>query len=190
MNAQLQKNFQEQGILHQLNCPHTPEQLGIVERRHHVVVELGLAQLFNSGVSSRLWVESLLESFSTPIHILNRLPSTSLPVNKSPFWMVYNKTPLYSSFRVFGCMCFPYLKMYVSNKFDPKSAPCIFFGYIIHHKVYKCFNPENGHTYYSTHEVFDEESFPAKDVTQLKRSVSSSLILTSLIDYLPQVALQ
>lgn len=183
MNAQLQKHFQEQGILHQLNFPHTPKQLGMAERRHHVVVELGLAQLFNTGFSSGFWVES----FSTPI---NRLPYTSLPVNKSPFWLVYNKTPLYSSFRVFGCLFFPYLKMYVSNKFDPKSAPCIFFGYSIHHKGYKCFNPENGHANYSRHVVFDEESFPANDVTQLKRSVSSSLILTSLIDYLPQLAIQ
>lgn len=68
-------------MLYELNCPHTPEQLGIVESRHRSVVELGIAQLFNIGVSSKYWVET----FNIVVHILNRLPSSALPDHKIPF---------------------------------------------------------------------------------------------------------
>lgn len=50
-SLKLSNHFSAQGILHQFNCPHTPRQCGIVERRHRSIVELGLTQLSQSGVS-------------------------------------------------------------------------------------------------------------------------------------------
>lgn len=53
INTRLHTYLQDQGVLHQLNCPHTVQQLGIVERRHRSVVELGITQLFKIGVSPK-----------------------------------------------------------------------------------------------------------------------------------------
>lgn len=46
----LQRYLSEQGILHQIPCPHTPEQNRVDERRHHSIVEASMAQLFHSKV--------------------------------------------------------------------------------------------------------------------------------------------
>lgn len=182
VNGKMQRYLRDHRALHHWNCSHTPEQLDIVERRHRSIVELGMAQLFNCGVSPKYWIES----FST-VHILNRLPSSTLPFHESPFQQVYKQNPLYSSFRIFGCRCFPYSKAYASNKFQPKIAPCLFVGYSIHHKGYKCFNPANGRMYVSRHVLFDENSFPAEEFTELHRPIDSPLLLTSFVDQLPQV---
>lgn len=72
-SKKLRTHFQENGILHQLNCPHTPEQLRIVERRHRLIVELGLALLYHSGVPVKFWVDSFSTavcSYLTDYHLL------------------------------------------------------------------------------------------------------------------------
>lgn len=73
-----------------------------------------MALLYHSGVPVEFWVDS----FSTAVFLLNRLPSSALPHSASPFQMFHNNEPWYASFRVFGCRCFSYIKAYSSNKFD------------------------------------------------------------------------
>ncbi|KAF7151838.1 hypothetical protein RHSIM_Rhsim02G0220400 [Rhododendron simsii] len=85
----------------------------------------------------------------------------------SPFYQLYGKYPDYSSFRILGCKCFPYLGDYRKNKLEPKFVPCIFMGYSVKHKGYKCFAPSLGRTYISRHVVFDESCFPFADPNSL-----------------------
>ena len=49
VNKRLSLHFQQQGIVHQLSCPHTQEQTGIVERRHRTIRELGMTMIYHSG---------------------------------------------------------------------------------------------------------------------------------------------
>ena len=39
-------HLDQHGIHHQLTCPHTPQQNGVVERKHRHIVETGLTLLF------------------------------------------------------------------------------------------------------------------------------------------------
>lgn len=41
----LTKFFQDHGIVHRISCPYTPQQHGVVERKHIHVVEMGLSLL-------------------------------------------------------------------------------------------------------------------------------------------------
>lgn len=73
-------------------------------------------------MSLDFWVDSS----TTAVYLMNRLPSSVLPDNKSPFKLLFHRTPEYTSFRVFGCRCFPYLHVHASHKFSDKSLPCVF----------------------------------------------------------------
>ena len=42
--------FQKLGITHRVACPHTHQQNGMVERKHHHVVETGLALLAHASI--------------------------------------------------------------------------------------------------------------------------------------------
>lgn len=71
-----------------------------------------------------------------------------------------------------------------SNKFDPKSLPCVFLGYSDKHKGYKCFYPPTRRTYISRHVTFDEQCFPFKAPGELHQE-SRSLPLSVFTDLIP-----
>ena len=48
----------------------------------------------------------------------------------------------------------------ISNKLQPRSVQCVFLGYSLWHKGYKCFHSSSGRTYISHDVIFDELSFP------------------------------
>ena len=47
---------------------------------------------------------------------------------KSPHEILFGKPPLYSSLRVFGCLCYA-KNMHTQHKFDARGKPHIFVGY-------------------------------------------------------------
>lgn len=78
-----------------------------------------------------------LLAFPTSIYINNKLPSIMLNF-ESPFKLLFHKPPNYFILRVFGCITFPYLRPYHSNKFDFHTEKCVFISYSLYHKGYKC----------------------------------------------------
>jgi hypothetical protein len=117
-------HLRQLGIIHHMSCPKTPEQNGMAERKHRNITELGLTMMVHSKIPKRFWVDA----FSTSVFLINRLPSSVLNMS-SPFQALFGKNPDFSSFRVFGSKCFPYLRDYASNKLGPKSMPYVFIGY-------------------------------------------------------------
>ncbi|PKU81649.1 Retrovirus-related Pol polyprotein from transposon TNT 1-94 [Dendrobium catenatum] len=145
----------QQGILHQISCPHTPEQNGVAERKHRHLLELTRTLLLQASLPHRFWAESL----STANYLINRLPSKPLSY-QTPYHRLYGKDPSYTHLRVFGCLCFPWLKPYTMNKLSPRSQECIFLGYSSSHKGYKCYSMSTGKMHISRHVVFHEHVFP------------------------------
>lgn len=108
--------------------------------------------MFQRRVPSQL----VVEAFFTASFLGNLLPSSVLSDNKSPYEKLMGKAPCYTSLRVFGCVCYPYLRPYAKNKFDPKSLCCVFLGYNDKYKGYKCLYPPTRLVYISRHVIFDE----------------------------------
>jgi hypothetical protein len=167
-------------VIHQISCPYTPEQTGIVERRHRVIRELGMTMLFHSGVPLSLWVEA----FTIVVYLINRLHSSALKF-ESPYFMLYGNHPTYSSLRVFGSKCFPYTWDTKQNKFDPKTVLCIFVEYSDKHKEYKCFHPSSKKMIISRHVVFDESFFPYKQKIQNYITPSLTHVMSIFYSWLP-----
>jgi len=113
----LQTILHKRGISHRISCPYTHQQNGAVERKHRHIVETGLALLSHASVPISYWDDA----FVTACYLINRMPTSSLQ-NKSPFEVLFKKSPDYSFLRVFGSACWPNLRPYNSNKLQPRSC--------------------------------------------------------------------
>jgi histone deacetylase 1/2 len=89
--------FQKVGITHHVSCPHDHQQNGSAERKHHYIVEVGLALLANASMPLKLWDEAFL----TTTFLINLLPSKVLDFD-TPTERLLNITPNYNALRTFG----------------------------------------------------------------------------------------
>ncbi|KAL5713883.1 Beta-galactosidase 8 [Ranunculus cassubicifolius] len=145
------------GIQHQFSCPHTPEQNGIVERKHRHITELGRTLFSQSSIPHKYWVEV----YQTAVYLINRLPTPLLNF-ASPYSVIFNKEPDYSFLKSYGCACFPWTRPYTTNKFQPRTKECVFIGYSPQHHGYRCLHIPTGRVYVSRHVTFNELHFPFK----------------------------
>lgn len=152
-----------------ISCPHTPQQNGVVERKHRHIEEMGLTLLYQAHLPRRFW----LEAFSTAVYLINWLP-TSVLSHCSPHEILFGSRPDYSHLKVFGCTCYPFLGLYRKDKLEPKSKKCTFLGYSNVQKGYKCLEPHTNRLYISRHVVFDETDFPFQQYDKDYRSSTSA----------------
>lgn len=68
----LQRYLNSVGINYRQSCPHTHHQNGSVERKHRIIVDIGLALLSHSKVPFQFWDDA----FDTATFLINRLPSS------------------------------------------------------------------------------------------------------------------
>lgn len=155
MSARFRNHLRDQGIIHLIFCPSTPQQNGIAERKHRHLTELGLSMLFQNHTPLKYWVEALY----SPNFISNMIPSSVLS-NKSPSEVLFNKTLDYSFLRIFGYACYPCLRPYFQHKFDPRWPKCVSLSYHSQYKGYRCLHPPTGRVYISRHVIFDKQIFP------------------------------
>ncbi|XP_075086032.1 uncharacterized protein LOC107767711 [Nicotiana tabacum] len=147
--------FSEKGIIHQTLCPHTPQQNGVVERKHRHLLETARALLFQSGLPIRFWGDCIL----TATYLINRFPS-SLLKDKSSYEILYNKLPVYSNLRAFGCLCYSTVPKPHRDKLQPRATPCVFLGYPFAKKGYKLYDLKHHTCFVSRDVTFHEHIFP------------------------------
>ena len=74
VQASLRTFCADRGIIHQTPCPHTSQQNGVAERKHHQLLDINRTLLMEMHVPSYLWSDALM----TPTYLQNRLPSAPL----------------------------------------------------------------------------------------------------------------
>ena len=154
--------LRDHGISHQISCPYTPQQNGVVERKHRHIVAIGLCLLAQSRLPHSFWVEA----FTATIFLINCLP-TPKPDHISPYEKLLQRPPGYTFLKSFGCACFPHMVPYNRHKLSFKFVPCVFISYDDHYKSYCCLDPISGRVYISRNVVFDEASFPYQQPSPL-----------------------
>ena len=153
------------GVLHWFTCLHTSQQNGVAERKHCHIVDMGLTLMSQASLPLTLWPYA----FSTSIFLINRLPSPHRGFI-SPWERLFDSIPSYSSFRSFGCACYPLLRPYSKHKSFPRSVQCVFLGYPSNAKGFLGFDPVLSLFFVSRHVKFDEIVYPFHNL-----STSSSL---------------
>ncbi|KAJ0466424.1 putative RNA-directed DNA polymerase [Helianthus annuus] len=149
VNTAMKQFFQDKGMIHQTTYPHTPEQNGVSERKNRIILEMTRAMLLESHVPTSWWPEAVASS----IYLINRLPTKILnfetPLdNMSKFVRIPPEHSLEP--KIFGCSVFaniPKINRTKLGKLGPCAKKCIFVGYGITQKGYRCYNPKTHHMY-------------------------------------------
>jgi hypothetical protein len=96
--------------------PSEPRQNGVAERRNRTLMHMVRSMLSYSNLLVKLWMEAL----KTVVHILNRVPSKTVP--KTPYELWVGRKPSLRHLRVWGCRA--EAKVFNSNigKLDPKTV--------------------------------------------------------------------
>nr|GEV23507.1 putative ribonuclease H-like domain-containing protein [Tanacetum cinerariifolium] len=99
------------------------------------------ALIIESHVPKMFWPEAL----ATSTYLLNRLPTKILKL-KTPLETLeeYTKIPpiLTLQPKVFGCTVFVHIPKSYRDKLDPCAEKCVFVGYGVNQKGYRCYNPK------------------------------------------------
>jgi hypothetical protein len=175
LSNDMQKYFSERGIIHQRSCVGTPQQNGVVERKHRHILEVARALRFQAHLPLQFWGECVL----TATYLINKMPS-SLLSGKSPHEILFHSKPNYSHLRVFGSLCFA-RNHSIKHKFDQRGKPGIFIGYPYAQKGYKIFDIATKTIFTSRDVIFHEGIFPFRDLSKFPNS-SSDVIPLPLSD--------
>lgn len=118
-------------------------------------------------------------------HILNRLPTLLLNW-KTPFEIMFNRNPDYSSFKIFGCLCYALNLNPSKSKLETRAHKSVFLGQANHHKSYQLLNLDSNIVFVSRDAKFYESIYllaskptlpefwhPTDNHTSLKPKVTS-----------------
>lgn len=162
INKKVKDLFDQLGIVHQRTCIYTPQQNGIVKRRHKTLLESARAMMFQSSVPLKFWPYSIL----TSTWMLNRLPSRVLGW-KSPFELLFGKTPDYTMLRPFGCLAYTVNLVSHRGKFDTRSLKCLFLGFEAFDKGYLLYDMDNDKIIVSKDVKFMTDVYPYASCQQI-----------------------
>jgi len=162
--------YKKQGIILETTCPHTPQQNGVVERKHRHLLEIARALRFEAGLPIRFWGECIM----TATYIINRLPSRALD-NKTPFEVLFKRVPDYDHMRVLGCLAYYRNTNTKGDKFEPRGRPGVFMGYPSGTKGYKIYDLEQRKMIVSRDVKFLEETFPFNNMKSNERNKEDDL---------------
>ncbi|GJT37651.1 putative RNA-directed DNA polymerase [Tanacetum coccineum] len=169
VNNNMDMFFNHNGIIHQTTCPYTPQQNGIVERKHRHLLNVARSLMFQGWIPLYMWTECVL----TAVYLINRLPSSLLNGN-SPFKMIYGIKPKLSHIRSFGCLCYSTV-LNNSDKFSSMSVKCVLIGFSTVKKAYKLYSLDDKTVFYARDVKFYENVFPFKMNSKLSCVFDSKL---------------
>ena len=134
------------GILHETTCPQTPHQNGVAERKNRHLLETARSLLIGADVPR----SSSDVALQIATYLINRMSSKVLNFI-TPLQVLAIFVPLPSVLvlpsRVFGCVAFVHLHKNQRTKFDPCVLCCVFMGYGLHQKWYRCYHPHSRRMY-------------------------------------------
>lgn len=70
------------------------------------------------------------------LYVINRMP-TKLLHNRTPYELLFHKSPSYYHLKVFGCLCYVFTLTHNRDKFWRRATKCIFLRYPFGQKGYK-----------------------------------------------------
>lgn len=137
------------GMLHYFSYAYTPQQNSVVEHKHHHLLNVARALLYQSNIHLPYWSDCLI----TTTFLINRLPSSLLD-HVSPFEKLEGKSPDYTQFKTFRSLCYALILLKDKTKFSPRVILCIFLGYSVGYKGYTLIDLESQNVFISRNVFF------------------------------------
>ena len=123
--GRLEAHFISRGIAMQVTAPYAHSQNGKIERYIRTLEDGFQTLLADSGLSLSFWGDAVL----TMNYIRNRVPTSTLPDNITPYEEMEHSKPNLSHLRVWGCQCFVAIPPELCSKGGPHRFEAIFVGY-------------------------------------------------------------
>jgi len=136
LSNEFSEYLKEHRIQRKYSCSYSPRPNGIVERKNRHIVEITRAMLNEKNLPNYFWAETVVIA----VYIINRTP-TIIVHGMTPKEKFTGKKPNVSHLRVFGYITYVHVPDEKKSKLDPKVEKCIFIGYSLEQKGYRCFNP-------------------------------------------------
>jgi hypothetical protein len=136
LSTEFQNYLKAKGIKHELTVPYSPQQNGVAERMNRTLVESARSMIAQARLPKMYWTEAI----STAVYVRNRMPTTAIKGNTTPYERWYERKPNVSHLRVFGCMAFAHVPDSKRQKLDKKAERLRFVGYCRTSKGYRLFD--------------------------------------------------
>ncbi|MCO5600233.1 hypothetical protein L7F22_054343 [Adiantum nelumboides] len=130
---------------------YTPQQNGVAEHKNMHIIEVACALMSEKNIPPCYWAEAA----STTVYTMNRTATVAIH-DMTPKEKFTGKKPDVSHFKVLGCIAYVHVPDELRTKLDPKAKKCVFIGYSLEQKGYKCYNPSTHQVRVSRNVVFDE----------------------------------
>lgn len=162
------KEFCEQnGIIHEVSAPRTPEQNGIAERKNRTLKEMMNVMLISSGLFDNMWGEAILSA----TYVLNKVPHKKL--DKTPYELWKGYRPNLNYLKVWGCLAKVPLPSFKKENIGPRTYDAVFIGYASNSAAYRFMSLSDRSLSESREAEFFENVFP------LKKDVVSHDVISS-----------
>ncbi|RVW87558.1 Rust resistance kinase Lr10 [Vitis vinifera] len=166
-SSDLQKYLEGHGIIHQTTCSNTPHQNGVAERKNRHLLEVVRASLIAAKTPISYWGKAI----TSVAYLINRVPSSSINF-QTPLQALTNAivAPTVPNLppRVFGCVAFVHLLKHQRTKLTSHALQCVFVGYALHKKGYRCYHPPTRQMYITMDVVFHEDSMYFSSESELQ----------------------
>lgn len=161
--------YNHKGIVHETSYTNTPQQNGVVERKHGHLLNAARALRFQVGLPIKFWGECVLMA----AYLINCTP-TPLLSSKTPYELLFGSIPSFSHLKIFGCLCFATNTNASKTKFEARASRCVFLGYPYAQKGYKLYHLKTNRIFVSRDVQFHENTFPFIQIRELS---SNKLVL-------------
>jgi hypothetical protein len=141
------------GIHRQFICRYTPHQNGIAKKKNRHIAEVARTLMVDKSMPHHYWAETIV----TTIYIMNKTPIAAMH-GMIPKEKYSGRKPNLSHLKVFGCIAYVHVLDELRTKLDSKAEKCVFIGYSLEQKGYRCYNPITHEMRVSRDVVFDEIS--------------------------------
>ncbi len=143
--------LKEHGIQRKYSCSYSPHHNGVAERKNKHIVEIARAMLNEKNLPNYFWAKTV----TTAIYIMNQTPIATVH-GMTPEEKFTCKKPNASHLRMFNYIAYVHVHDEKRSKLDPKAEKCIFIGYSLEEKGYRCLNPSIRKLQVRKDVVFDE----------------------------------
>jgi hypothetical protein len=121
----LSEHLLRRGIAMQVTAPYAHAQAGKAERYVRTIEDGIQTLLADAKLPLSFWGDAAI----TTQYLRNRLSTSTLPTDTTPFEVMHGSKPDLSHLRIWGCQCFPAIPPELRTKGGPRRYEAIFVGY-------------------------------------------------------------
>ena len=116
LSGEFKEYLKSRGIRHELTVPYSPQQNGVAERMNRTLMESAQAMIAHAGLPNSYWGEAV----ATAAYVRNRMPTTAIKNNQTPYERWYGRKPNVNHLRVFGCVAYTHVPDSDRQKLDKR----------------------------------------------------------------------